>query len=251
YALGLAWRSGSAQRLFFNWSTSFETPTLNELSNNPDGSGFNALLAPQRATHLELGWKGYVYRQSQFQLSAFWIRSTDELLPYQLASAPGRTFFRNVGQTRRLGLEGLLRHDFTPKLHLTLNAAWYYFSFRDTSANGDLNFDRKLPGIPQAQAALIVDARLWSALDLHLEQQFIGRIYADEANTVAQSPKWVSHVSLQYERQLGKVQLKPYFGLQNALGTHYADNLRINAFGGRYYEAAPRGWWFGGVRFAW
>jgi iron complex outermembrane receptor protein len=40
----------------------------------------------------------------------------------------------------------------------------------------------------------------------------------------------------------------PFVGINNALGATYNDNIRINAFGGRYFEPAAGTTVFGGLR---
>ena len=38
---------------------------------------------------------------------------------------------------------------------------------------------------------------------------------------------------------IGSWQLGPYVNLSNLTDTEYNDNVRLNAFGGRYFEPAP------------
>ena len=37
-----------------------------------------------------------------------------------------------------------------------------------------------------------------------------------------------------------KFKINPYLGVNNLFNTDYSDNIRINAFGGRFYEPAPK-----------
>jgi len=53
---------------------------------------------------------------------------------------------------------------------------------------------------------------------------------------------------LKYNFEKEKFSLHPYIGVNNIFQTKYADNIRINAFGSRYYEAAPNVMIFGGLR---
>jgi iron complex outermembrane receptor protein len=48
--------------VYANYATTFESPTLNELSNNPEGTGgFNPFLQPQEARSVEIGTKGVIF----------------------------------------------------------------------------------------------------------------------------------------------------------------------------------------------
>ena len=37
-----------------------------------------------------------------------------------------------------------------------------------------------------------------------------------------------------------KFKINPYLGVNNLFNKDYSDNIRINAFGGRFYEPAPK-----------
>ena len=49
----------------------------------------------------------------------------------------------------------------------------------------------------------------------------------------------VSSLRATYDIQTTKLLLQPYIGINNLFNAHYNSNIRINAFGGRYYEPAP------------
>ncbi|MGB1114510.1 MAG: TonB-dependent receptor domain-containing protein, partial [Flavobacteriaceae bacterium] len=83
-SIGMSYALAPRQRLFVNFSTSFETPTLSELTANPSGEvGFNSSLLPAKAINYEGGWKSKSAKGS-FELTAFYIQSTNEILPYEL-----------------------------------------------------------------------------------------------------------------------------------------------------------------------
>ena len=251
YALGLAFRLSPAWRVFVNHSTSFETPTLNELSNNPDGSGFNPDLRPQQAQHLELGFKGFLGERGRVQLSGFYVNSQDELLPFEVDSLPGRTFFQNVGETQRLGTELYLDYQLTPKLMLIISGAWYRFTFEEYELEGESLRGNFLPGLPAFQGFAQVNWTPLAGLDVLLQNQTRGQVYTNNANTDSQSTRSVVNLSASYTVKIKSFQLKPYAGVNNLTGTQYADNIRPNAFGGRFYEAAPRQFFYAGLRFNW
>ncbi|MEM6724389.1 MAG: TonB-dependent receptor, partial [Bacteroidota bacterium] len=237
-------------RVFLNLSSSFETPTLNELSNNPDGSGFNPDLLPQTASHLEMGFKTLL-PEGWAQVSVFYVDSQNELLPFEIAAFPGRTFFRNIGSTQRLGIEGVIRYPVTQ--WLTIHSSFNYnsFTFGAYELDGQDFAGNRLPGLPNIQGNLQLELQPINQLQIILQQQWLGKLFTNDANNEAQSARGISNASIQYTVKAGKVDLLPYFGMNNLSNTQYADNIRINAFGGRYYEAAPTLFWFGGLRVNW
>ena len=68
-SLGLSYSINSSDNLFFSFGTSFETPTLNELSNNPDGTGFNKDLKSNNAINYEFGWRKSLSNLSLIHIS--------------------------------------------------------------------------------------------------------------------------------------------------------------------------------------
>ena len=67
-----------------------------------------------------------------------------------------------------------------------------------------------------------------------------GQLFAEDANAVSVDSAEVVHLYLSKKVSWLGLKLLPTLGIQNVLNDRYSDNVRINAFGGRYYEAAPR-----------
>ena len=88
-SLGVTFALYPAWQLFSNISTAFETPSLSELSADPKNSGgFNSALKSQKTRSYELGlrWKN---TKTQFEIVSYWMRTNDELTPYELAEFQG------------------------------------------------------------------------------------------------------------------------------------------------------------------
>jgi iron complex outermembrane receptor protein len=64
----------------------------------------NLNLDPSKAINYELGWKTQA-SSGYFEATTFYIKSSNEILPYELEAFPGRSFYQNAGATRRYGLE--------------------------------------------------------------------------------------------------------------------------------------------------
>jgi len=246
YSLGISYKLSQSIRLFSSYSTSFETPTLNELSNNPDGSGFNPSLRPQTARHAEIGIKGN--KRTRFQCSFFHIVTDDELLPFEIAAFPGRTFFRNAGSTRRLGAEFFIAHPISRIIYISGNLSYHRFRFSDYTIDNE-NFDgNTLPGIPEMRGFAQLTIKPTKQFQLIYQHQLLGQIFFDDANDHKQDLKTLAHFSAQYDLSLRSITLQPYIGVQNLFNTAYADNIRVNAFGGRFLEPAPATLIYGGIR---
>ena len=73
-------------------------------------------------------------------------------------------------------------------------------------------------------------------------------MFADNSNLVNVSKFNTLNLKIGKEFNLFKSIVYPFLILNNIFEQEYFDNIRINAFGGRYYEPAPKRTIFGGIR---
>ena len=243
-SIGLSYALAKQQRIFANFSTSFETPALSELSANPTGGeGFNLSLDPSKAVNYELGWKtrsssGY------FEATTFFIESTNEILPYELEAFPGRSFYKNGGATTRYGLELAASFQWNRwALEASMTQAQYEFK---GLYDGDDLEGNKLPGIPSSQFFLQVNYHTLSDWQWVMTGEHTGAYFANNSNSVEiqefQKLRFQGQKSI--ETNWGSLDF--FGGINNLLNITYYDNIRLNAFGGRFYEPAPgRNFYFG------
>ena len=233
-SVGLSYEVAPEQRLFANFSSSFETPALSELSANPSGAeGLNLELEPARALNYELGWKG-LWAKTRMEANVFFIESTNEILPYELEAFPGRSFYRNAGATQRWGVEVFGSYQWEQwELQASMTQAQYRFTENNTSEGNTL------PGIPNSQFFLQLGYTSLQNWQFQLTGEHIGSLYADTANAV--QIEAFQKVRLQGGKTiaLGNLELNLFAGINNLFDVRYFDNIRLNAFGGRYYEPAP------------
>ena len=233
-SVALSYEVASQHRLFADFSSSFETPALSELSANPSGAeGLNLELEPARALNYELGWKG-LWAKIRMEANVFFIESTNEILPYELEAFPGRAFYRNAGATQRWGVEVFGSYQWEQwELQASMTQAQYRFTENNTSEGNTL------PGIPNSQFFLQVGYTSLQNWQFQLTGEHIGSLYADTDNAV--QIEAFQKVRLQGGKTiaLGDLELNLFAGINNLFDVRYFDNIRLNAFGGRYYEPAP------------
>lgn len=237
HSLGLSYRLDDHHHLYTRLATSFETPTVNELA-NPAGGGFNPNLQPARALNREIGLKGE-WSRLRYEAALYRIDLDDELVPY----VDGRTFYRNVGKSRREGLELSLDWFFADAWRVS--AAYTYSDYRFIEFAG--NQGNALPGVPRQT--------LFGELAYEGEQVYArvnmnsqDRLYVDNGNT--ESVPGTALFNLRFGLRLngqGQV-IEPYAGIDNLTNRRYYDNLRINDSGGRYYEPGPGRTFFTGLK---
>lgn len=247
---GLRWKVAPELTLYGNVATSFETPTTTEFD-NPSGGGFNNALGVQQALSFELGAKGRLTAlpgRPTFDLALFTIEVEDALVPYELAAFPGREFYRNAGSIRKNGFEGAIRISPSERLSATLSYTYSDFEYkRFASPGGDFGGNR-LPGVPEHFGNLRIDYRHPSGFSLTWNTRVVGALQADDANTTKVSGYSFSDLRLSWERELGNWTVEAFSGINNFFDKAYSANIRINAFGGRYYEPAPDRNMYAGLR---
>ncbi len=225
--------------LFGSYGSSFETPTTTELA-NPDGSGgFNQALKPQTADNFELGYKvgdGRLY----FELAAFQIDLEEELTPFEVPAFPGRTFFANAGESSRTGVETAISWSGESGFGVDASFTWSDFTFdRFVDDNGNDFSGNELPGLPEQFGYLGLRYQNGGGLNVLLEATYSGELFANNANSVEVSSYVVASLRASKEWRRGEWLLRPYVGVNNLFDESYNSNIRINAFGGRYFEPAP------------
>jgi iron complex outermembrane recepter protein len=225
--------------LFANWSSSFETPTTTELANPDASGGFNPLLEPQRADNLELGFKTGG-EQLFFEFAVFQIDVEDELVPFELAAFPGRTFFVNAGRSDRRGIETAVSWQHDSGFGIDASYTWSDFTYEQfTDENGNDFAGNELPGLPDRFGYLGLHYRTQAGLSATLETFYSGELFANNANTAKVDAYAVSNLRLYSEFDHGRWQVRPHIGINNLFDERYNSNIRINAFGARYFEPAP------------
>ncbi len=245
---GAVWRFGPRLNAYANVSTSFETPTLVELSNNPQGGGgFAPGVEPQRTLSVEAGIRGNKSRRLFWELALFQSRTLDELTPYELPGQPGRIYYQNAGITRRRGVETALHY--TPDSPWLIWANYTFSDFRFESFRiGNADYaGRELPGLPRRLGQLSARYTHRSGLLAQVSARHTGRFFAENANAVAiRATTWYAG-RIAWLGRLGKTGAEVFLGTDNLGNTRIYNNIRINAAGGRYYEPGAMRSFFAGV----
>ena len=241
--LGISVAMSDALNFYATYSTAFETPTTTEFANPSGSGGFNQGLQPQTAVNLEVGLRGLLGDKHRFDAAIFDIEVEDELIPYELPGFPGRDFFENAGSSSRTGLEFSIVSDLTDNLRSTFSYTYSDFEFDEfESFSGNV-----IPGIADSlffgELVYTGSSGWFAALDVLV----VGDQYANNANTVVVDSYTVTNLRFGADLDLGSVRLAPFLGVNNLTDTTYDSNIRINAFGGRYYEPAPERNFYAGV----
>ena len=92
-----------------------------------------------------------------------------------------------------------------------------------------------LPNVPSQKLGMIFNTK-FKKVNLSFFANYVGKRYADNLNKVVIDEFTTANVNLSYLWDNFSINLD----IINLTNVKYYDNIRINAFGGRYYEPAPK-----------
>ncbi|MCH8080466.1 MAG: TonB-dependent receptor [Proteobacteria bacterium] len=232
---GVLWAINQKTNLYANISSVFETPTFTELANVATG-GF-ANVSVQKALNYEIGVKGHVNSRFNYDLAVFHIDVEDEIV--NIVNIGGRSFFNNADTTRN-GVEATVSFIPVAGVNMLMSYTYSDFSFDNFPASDCTTCaGNELPGLPEhnfyAELGYTHPSGFFSSIDF----QYVSNMYVDNANTAQNRPYGVSNFRVGYIKTMGDLEITPYMGINNLFDEEYVGNVRINAFGGRYFEPAP------------
>lgn len=237
-ALGIGYNVTNHLTIFGNLNTTFEMPTLNELSNNPQlTSGFNTALLPETSFQKEIGAKWSLDQDFNIHMSLFHIDVDNQITGYEIKDAPGRTFYRNAAATTRKGIEISSEMKLGAYVSIVLNYSYSQFTF-DEFKTGNFDYSgHTQPLIPSHKWNLttLFNARNW--VNTQINGSYNSQMYLDDANK-NKSPAFYEVNAALYTGTKISSRLSVGLTANNLFDLMDYSNFRANATLGRYYEAA-------------
>ena len=242
--IALSKKVSSSVQLFADASKGFSPPTVAELL--PSTNQLNQTLEAEQGLQFELGSRGRFPDLSlSYTLTAFMMRM-DQSISLRRDSS-GADYFVNAGGGIKKGLEAAMQYvwyenanTFVRQLSSQGSLTVFDYRYRDYQA-GDKDFSGKqVPGTSPFTANLDVQMNTAWHIGAHLSWQHSGAIALDNANTVFGKAYHLLAFQLRYEKRLkDRIRLRITVGGDNLLNEQYSLGDDINAFGGRYFNAAP------------
>jgi len=228
--VGFIYNLNKNDEVYINYGKSYETPSLSELSANPNGVGFNGDLNPMNSSGFDLGFRNKSQNLS-YNITAFYIKTKDEIVRYELEGFEGMNFYRNLGTSKRIGTEMEVSYNLGNSGVLNASYTQAKYEFKNQEVSGDL------AGIPKSNFALN-----WlygyKDFDLKLDLKYVNSLYADNNNEVKVPSYLLSNIAFKNKFNFKEFFLEVGLYIRNLLDEKYYDNIRTNAFGNRFYEPA-------------
>ena len=229
-----------SNEIYVNYSNGFETPTLNEFSSNISNTGFNENLDSTKYNNYEIGFSNFNSLSNlNYRIIYFKSYSKNEIVSYQLEDFPDQNFYRNSGKTSRSGIESEINFKVNQKLKLNLISTIGNYKFVKYEVNGQDFSKNRIAGLPKNQHVFNLNYSLTKKINLILDFKMFGNMYADNSNkTIINDYKKID-LTIFKDFNISNKNWNGFISINNLTNTKYFDNIRINAFGSRYYEPAP------------
>lgn len=211
----------------------------------------------------ETGWNyeaGFRLRNNNDRLwldaSVFQYRLENAIV--RRVNANDTEFYLNAGGTRQTGVETQASYwliqpgskGILSGLQIQNSYTLSKYFFRDYF-NGTANYSgNRLTGTPRAVIISGLDFRFPKNFYLFAQHNYTSKIALNDANSVFSKDFNLIHFKAGWRSKAkqGKPGLDFYAGIDNLLNETYSLGNDLNAFGGRYFNAAPLRNFFGGVK---
>ncbi|WP_256776610.1 MULTISPECIES: TonB-dependent receptor [unclassified Stenotrophomonas] len=236
---GIVFRATDAWRLYASAGRGFETPTFNELGYRADGQAGLALdLSAARSRNLEVGSKWHAQTGARLEAALFRADTDDELAV--ASNTGGRATYRNIGRTRRQGLEASYVQPLGAQMELALAYTYLEATVRDpyVLSGATVVAGSRLPGVPEHQWNARLQYRpgawQWAAEVVASGDTVVNDLATDKAAGYA-----LLNLEAARRWQLAQGTLRAFARLDNVLDQRYIGSVIVNDGNQRYFEPGP------------
>ncbi|MDO4683140.1 MAG: TonB-dependent receptor [Lautropia sp.] len=249
--MALRWQPARDLAFHVSAGRGIETPTFNELSYRPDGSGgLNLGLRPALSNSLELGAKAKM-AGGMASAAIFATRTRQEIAV--AGSSGGRSSFQNAARTRRQGAElGWQQQWGNWRTQVALT--WLSAEFRDDFCSpspcgpaGLIPAGNRLPGVAGRMAYASFGWQPSQGWHAGMEWHAMGRVEANDRNSEHAPGYAVSALHAGYRRTHGAWQFGVFGRVDNLFDRRHVSSLIVNENNRRYFEPAPGRAWTAGL----
>ena len=233
--------------VFANFSSGYETPTLNELSATSNQTGFNDDLKNIKSNTFEIGFANLKKDNIiNYSIRLFNISTVNEITPYQLND--GLVLYSNARKTTKKGAEVEFNGKISDQLNFEYAASIGNYKFESFKFIENDFSNNLMPGIPKSQHNIKIKYKNESNFNLVIGLKRVGKMFADNANKTGIDGYSSINVKMSKNLNLFETSITPFISIDNLFNKEYFDNIRINAFGSRFYEPAPGINFIGGLK---
>jgi iron complex outermembrane recepter protein len=237
--------------LYASYSDGFSPPSLAEV--RPSTNTFSNTLKAESGTNFEFGARGkLLMRKLSYHLIGYDFRLRNTIVLQH--NQEGADYFINAGRTSQRGAEAYLSYDVYSGDQSTLSffkvwASYAYQHYRFTEyAPVDTDYSgNSLTGVAPTIFSGGFDVAFKRKVTANMTVNYVDHIPLNDANTAFADSYVLVGLRAGWTTRIGySSQFQLFAGVDNALDEIYSLGNDLNAFGGRFYNAAmPRNYYAG------
>lgn len=232
--------------LFASYSDGFSPPSLAEV--RPSTNTFSNTLKAEIGNNIELGARGVVGNSRLgYDVVIYDFRLRNTIVVQR--NEEGADYFINAGKTSQRGLEALVSYDFAAASEFVSEfKLWGSYAYQHYRFKEYLDFaGNALTGIAPTTASAGLDLTLNKKFTSNVTASYVDHIPLNDANTAFAEEYVLIGLRLGWNARIFESnRLQLFAGVDNLLDESYSLGNDLNAFGGRYYNAAmPRNYYAG------
>lgn len=239
-----------ALSVFASYSDGFSPPSLAEV--RPSTNTFNNSLRPESGKNIELGVRGGLLDSKlNYDLTVYDFRLRNTIVVQR--TEENADYFVNAGKTSQRGVEALVSYDlinaqaFLSEFKVWGSYAYQHYRFKDYIVLDEDFSGNKLTGVAPTIFSGGLDIILAKIFSANFTVNYVDHIPLNDANSVFAEKFFLVGLRAGWKTPLAQNhRLELFGGIDNALDERYSLGNDLNAFGGRYYNAAmPRNFYAG------
>ena len=236
-----------------SFSKGFSPPTFSEIRSS--NQLINTELQAEKGWNYEVGSR---LRSSDdrywFDFSAYYYKLQNAIV--RRVDAADKDYFVNAGGTNQYGIEfqangWLLKPTetyFFRSLQVSNSITLNKYRFYNYSNSTENYSGNHLTGVPGYVLVTNLNLKLPLNSNIFIQHTNTAKIPLNDANTIYSKPYNLLQLKFGWDfKSKGALQYHFYAGADNVLNEKYSLGNDLNAFGGRYYNAAPLRNFFGGI----
>lgn len=230
----------------------FSPPTVSEVLRSDGLFGTN--LQPEEGMDYEVGIKGTLLQNKLFfDVSGFLFDLKNTIV--QRIDSNSVYYYVNAGSTKQNGVEAYTSYqiadmptNFISSAKVFVSYAWHDFHYGNfKQVNNDFS-KNKLPGAAPNVVVAGLDLVSKAGLYMNLTYNYTDKIALNDANSAYASSYHLLGARLGFKKDFNKkIDAEIFAGADNVFDTKYSLGNDINAFGGRYYNAAAGRNYYAGI----
>ncbi len=222
----------------------YSSPTIAEI--RPSAGGFYTDLQAEYGWNKEVGLKLNAFKNRvSWTINYFDFRLKDAIV--RQVNSAGAEYFVNAGSTIQKGIESelywmLLKSSSSKgfkKIVLSQSTTINNFKFDQYSIGANNFSGKKLTGVPTEVIVFALDVDFSKNIYTKINFNYTGSIPLNDANTFTATRYRLMQMKLGWKKRFRKIDFDYFVLIDNLLNEKYSLGNDLNAFGSRFFNAAP------------